>query len=59
MAGVLLLVGGTQTLSVGTALLGTVLGLVVYMGTLALTREISVTHPRRWLGVWRTLLLKD
>jgi O-antigen/teichoic acid export membrane protein len=59
MAGVLLLVGGTQTLSVGTALLGTVLGLVVYTGTLALTREISVTHPRRWLGVWRTRLLKD
>jgi hypothetical protein len=40
-------------------LLGTVLGLVVYTGALALTREISVTHPRRWLGVWRTLLLKD
>lgn len=58
MAGVLVLVGGTQSLSVGTAFLGTALGLVAFTTTLVLTREISLRRPRRWLDLWRARLLK-
>jgi O-antigen/teichoic acid export membrane protein len=58
MAGMLVVVGGTETVSVGRALLGAPLGLVAFGAVLVLTREVSPTNPRRWVGLWRARLLK-
>jgi len=59
MAGILALVGGTETVSVGEALLGVTLGLLAFGAILILTREISLRRPRRWLGLRRARLLKQ
>ncbi len=54
MAAVLMLVGGTDSLSLSTACLGTGLGLAAFTVTLLLTRELSLSDFRRakaWVTV--------